>query len=67
MRHTIQLGTVQIDDAELADLSRQYHIRELSFSGPPLTTRCARTATFDLLVEPCIMNRAGEGGRIMPD
>ena len=33
MNQTIQLGIVKVDETKLADLCRQYHVRELSVFG----------------------------------
>ena len=51
MSHTIQLGIVQIDDAKLADLCRQYHVRELSVFGSAARGEMRPDSDIDLLVE----------------
>ena len=51
MSRTIQLGIVQIDDAKLADLCRQYHVRELSVFGSAARGEMRPDSDIDLLVE----------------
>ena len=51
MSRTIQLGIVQIDDTKLADLCRQYHVRELSVFGSAARGEMRPDSDIDLLVE----------------
>ena len=51
MSQTIQLGTVQVDEAKLADLCRRYHVRELSVFGSAARGEMRPDSDVDLLVE----------------
>ena len=51
MNHTIQPGSVQVDEAKLADLCRQYHVRELSVFGSAACGEMRPDSDIDLLVE----------------
>ena len=51
MSHTIQLGIVQVDETKLADLCRQYHVRELSVFGSAARGEMRPDSDIDLLVE----------------
>jgi predicted nucleotidyltransferase len=48
---TIQLGIVQVDQANLAELCRQYHVRELSVFGSAARGEMRSDSDIDLLVE----------------
>ncbi len=51
MNQTIQLGSVQVDEAKLADLCRRYHMRELSVFGSAARAEMRPEGDIDLLVE----------------
>jgi uncharacterized protein len=51
MSQTIQLGIVQVDEAKLADLCRQYHVKELSVFGSAARGEMGPDSDIDLLVE----------------
>lgn len=51
MNQTIQLGSVQVDEAKLADLCRRYHVRELSVFGSAARGEMRPESDIDLLVE----------------
>ena len=51
MNHTIQLGIVKVDEAKLADLCRQYRVRELSVFGSAARGEMRPDSDIDLLVE----------------
>ena len=51
MNHKIQLGSVQVDETKLADLCRQYHVRELSVFGSAARGEMRLDSDIDLLVE----------------
>ena len=51
MSQNIQLGTVQVEEAKLADLCRRYHVRELSVFGSAARDEMRPDSDIDLLVE----------------
>jgi len=51
MGRTLQLGDAQVDEASLADLCRQYQVRELSFFGSAARGEMRPDSDIDLLVE----------------
>ena len=51
MNRMLQLGTVQVDEARLATLCRQYHVRELSLFGSAARGEMRPDSDIDLLVE----------------
>ena len=51
MSQTIQLGTVQVDEAKLAELCRQYYVRELSVFGSAARGEMRPESDVDLLVD----------------
>jgi len=51
MSHTIQLGIVKVDETKLADLCRQYHVKELSVFGSAARGEMRPDSDIDLLVE----------------
>jgi predicted nucleotidyltransferase len=51
MNRALQLGTVQVDEAKLVDLCRQYHVRELSLFGSAARGEMRPDSDIDLLVE----------------
>ncbi len=51
MSQIIQLGTVQVEEAKLADLCREYHVRELSVFGSAARGEMRPDSDIDLLVE----------------
>jgi hypothetical protein len=51
MNRTIQLGNVLVDEAKLADLCQQYHVRELSVFGSSARGEMRPDSDIDLLVE----------------
>ena len=51
MNNTIQLGSVQVDKAKLADLCCRYHVRELSIFGSAARGDVRPESDIDLLVE----------------
>jgi uncharacterized protein len=51
VNQTIQLGSVQVHEAELADLCRRYHVRELSVFGSTARGEMRPQSDIDLLVE----------------
>jgi len=44
MSHTLHLGDVEVDEAKLAGLCRQYHVRELSLFGSAARGGMRRTS-----------------------
>ena len=51
MGHTLQLGRLQVDQDELGELCRQYHVRELSVFGSAARDQMGPDSDIDLLVE----------------
>lgn len=51
MSQTLQLGTVQVDEAKLVELCRQYRVRELSLFGSAARGEMRTASDIDLLVE----------------
>jgi len=51
MNHTIQVGNTQVDETKLADLCRQYQVRELSVFGSAARGEMRPDSDVDLLVE----------------
>ena len=51
MSQTIQLGLVEVDEAQLAELCRRYHVRELSVFGSAARGEMRPDSDIDLLVE----------------
>jgi hypothetical protein len=51
MNRTLQLGDAHVDAVELADLCRQYKVRELSFFGSAARGEMRPNSDVDLLVE----------------
>lgn len=51
MSQTIQLGIAQVDEAKLAELCRQYHVKELSVFGSAARGEMRPDSDIDLLVE----------------
>src|SRR5260370_26672170 len=51
MNKTIHLGNTQVEEAKLADLCRQYHVRELSVFGSAARGEMRPDSDVDLLVE----------------
>jgi uncharacterized protein len=51
MSRTLQLGSAQIDETELADLCRRYCVRELSLFGSAARGEMRPDSDIDLLVE----------------
>ena len=51
MHQTIQLGVVPVEETKLADLCRQYHVRELSVFGSAARGEMRPDSDIDLLVE----------------
>ncbi len=51
MNHTLQLGSAQVDEDKLADLCRQYHVRELSVFGSAARGEMRPESDVDLLVD----------------
>lgn len=51
MSGAIQLGHIQVDAAQLADLCRSYHVRELSVFGSAARGDMRPDSDIDLLVE----------------
>ena len=51
MKGMLQLGSIQVDETKLADLCRQYQVRELSLFGSALRGEMRPDSDIDLLVE----------------
>jgi predicted nucleotidyltransferase len=51
MGRTLQLGEAQVDEARLADLCRQYRVRELSAFGSAARGEMRPDSDIDMLVE----------------
>jgi predicted nucleotidyltransferase len=51
MGHTLQLGDAQVDETRLADLCRQYRVRELAFFGSAARGEMRPDSDIDMLVE----------------
>ena len=51
MNQTLHLGDVEVDAAQLADLCRQYQVRELSLFGSAARGEMRPDSDVDLLVE----------------
>lgn len=51
MSHMLHLGDVEVDEARLADLCRQYQVRELSLFGSAARGEMRPDSDIDLLVE----------------
>ena len=51
MSRTLQFGCVQVDEAKLGDLCRQYGVRELSLFGSAVRDEMRPESDVDLLVE----------------
>ena len=51
MNRTLQLGTVQVDEASLTNLCRQYQVGELSVFGSAARGEMGPDSDIDLLVE----------------
>ncbi len=51
MSRTLQLGSAQVDEARLADLCRQYQVRELSVFGSAARGEMKPDSDIDILVE----------------
>ncbi|HEV2687758.1 MAG TPA: nucleotidyltransferase family protein [Bryobacteraceae bacterium] len=51
MSQTIHLGDIEVDQAQLADLCRRYHVRELSVFGSAARGEMRPDSDIDLLVE----------------
>lgn len=51
MSRTLQLGCTQVEEAKLADLCRQYGVRELSLFGSAVRNEMRPDSDVDLLVE----------------
>ncbi len=51
MSQTIQLGIVQVNEGKLAELCRQYHVKELSVFGSAARGEMRPESDIDLLVE----------------
>ncbi len=51
MNHTLQLGSARVDEDKLADLCRQYHVRELSVFGSAARGEMRPESDVDLLVD----------------
>ena len=51
MSRTLQLGDTKVDEATLADLCRQYRVRELSVFGSAARGEMRPDSDIDLLVE----------------
>lgn len=47
----IRLGNVEVDEAQLTDLCRRYHVRELSLFGSAARGEMRPDSDIDLLVE----------------
>ena len=51
MGETLQLGNVQVDEAQFVELCRRYHVRELSLFGSAARGEMRPDSDIDLLVE----------------
>lgn len=51
MSQTVQLGAIEVDEASLADLCRQYRVRELALFGSAARGEMRPDSDIDLLVE----------------
>ena len=51
MGQTLQLGNLQVDEANLADLCQRYRVRELSLFGSAARGEMRAESDIDLLVE----------------
>jgi uncharacterized protein len=51
MSRKLQLGDTHVEDSSLADLCRQYHVRELSFFGSAARGEMRPDSDIDMLVE----------------
>jgi uncharacterized protein len=51
LNQTIQLGSLQVDEAMLAHVCRRYHVRELSVFGSAARGEMRPDSDIDLLVE----------------
>lgn len=51
MGRTLQLGDTQVDETKLADLCRQFRVRELSFFGSAARGEMRPDSDIDMLVE----------------
>jgi predicted nucleotidyltransferase len=51
MSRMLQLGDAQVDETELSDLCRRYHVRELSFFGSAARGEMRPDSDIDLLVD----------------
>ncbi len=51
MGQVLHLGTVEVDEAQLAELCRRYHVRELSLFGSAARGEMRPDSDVDLLVE----------------
>ena len=51
MDHTVQLGDVQVDENKLADLCRNYDVRELSLFGSAVRGEMRPGSDIDIMVE----------------
>ncbi|MBL8291034.1 MAG: nucleotidyltransferase family protein [Bryobacterales bacterium] len=51
MSQTLQLGGTPVDEAKLADLCRQYGVKELSLFGSAVRNEMRPESDIDLLVE----------------
>jgi hypothetical protein len=51
MSQTVQLGAIKVDEASLADLCRQYRVRELALFGSAARGEMRSDSDIDLLVE----------------
>jgi predicted nucleotidyltransferase len=51
MNRTLQLGTAQVDETDLADLCRRYRVRELSLFGSAARGEMRPDSDIDMLVE----------------
>jgi predicted nucleotidyltransferase len=51
MSQTLHLGDIEVDEAQLAELCRRYHVRELSVFGSAARGEMRPDSDIDLLVE----------------
>jgi uncharacterized protein len=51
MSQTLHLGDIKVDEAQLAELCRRYHVRELSVFGSAARGEMRPDSDIDLLVE----------------
>jgi predicted nucleotidyltransferase len=51
MSQTVQLGAIEVDSASLAELCRQYRVRELALFGSAARGEMRPDSDIDLLVE----------------